>query len=87
MTLTDTPEHIHKKQLEVIFSKSPEERFLMGLQMTEGVRQIVINSIKIANPSMSESDLKIEFIRRYYEKELGTKYFNDVAAWIKTKVH
>ena len=55
----------------------------MGLQMMEDVREIVLNSIRLANPGISQQDLIIEFIYRYYGKELSAEYLADVARSIK----
>jgi len=83
--MNDTPEHIHKKQVEIILGKSKAERFLMGLQMMEDVRQIVINSIKNERPGISEKELKVEFVKRYYKNDLSEEYLNDVIRWIKER--
>ncbi|HEX5168839.1 MAG TPA: hypothetical protein VFW11_06680 [Cyclobacteriaceae bacterium] len=83
--MNDTPEYIHKKQLEIILSKSTQERILMGLKMMEDARLIVLNSIKKDHPGISEKDMKIEFIKRYYKNELSEEYLNDVIRWIKER--
>ena len=57
----------------------------MGLQMMEDVRQIVLNSIRQEHPDISEKDLKIEFIKRYYKKDLSPEYLNNVIQWIKDR--
>ena len=74
-----------KKQFEIIFSKRKSERFAMGIQMMEDVRAIVLDGIRKQHPYISEADLKIEFIKRYYKDDLSEDYLNDVAQWIKTK--
>jgi hypothetical protein len=83
--MNDTSDEARKKQLEIIFSKSREERLLMGLQMMEDARQMVMNGIRKQNPGISEADLKITFINRYYKNDLSEKYLMDVAQWIRTK--
>lgn len=83
--MNDTPEHIHKKQVEIMLAKSQTERFLMGLQMMEDVREIVINSIKNERPGISEKELKVEFIKRYYKNDLSEEYLNDVIRWINER--
>ena len=83
--MTDTPDHIHRKQLEILLSKSIEERFLMGLEMMEEVRQIVRNSIRLQNPGISEKSITMEFIRRYYKNDLSTEYLEDVMRWMEQK--
>jgi hypothetical protein len=83
--MNDTSDEARKKQLEIIFSKSREERLLMGLQMMEDARQMVMNGIRKQTPGISEADLKITFINRYYKNDLSEKYLMDVAQWIRTK--
>lgn len=38
--MTDTPDFVYQKQFDIIFSKTPSERFLMGFEMMDSVRQI-----------------------------------------------
>jgi hypothetical protein len=83
--VNDTPNHIHKKQVDILLAKSMTERFEMGLQMMEDVRQMVINSIRSDDPGISEKALKIEFIKRYYRNDLNEDYLNDVIRWINPK--
>jgi len=53
--------------------------------MMDDARLIVINSIKKDQPGISEKDLKIEFIKRYYKNDLSEEYLNDVIRWIKER--
>ncbi|HEY4654854.1 MAG TPA: hypothetical protein VIH22_10085 [Cyclobacteriaceae bacterium] len=83
--MNDTPDHIHKKQLEIILSKTPGQRFLMGLQMMEDVRQLVLSGIRKERPGISDKELKIAFISRYYKNDLSEERLKDVIAWIVKK--
>jgi hypothetical protein len=83
--MNDTSTEARKKQFEVIFSKTKEERFLMGIQMMEDARQMVMDGIKKQNPEISEAELKIAFINRYYKNDLTEEYLSDVFRWIRTK--
>lgn len=69
--MNDTTPEARQKQLSIIFSKSPEERFLMGIEMIDYVYMVVENSIKAENPNISLIDLKIAVFKRYYGKEFS----------------
>jgi hypothetical protein len=81
----DTNDHIRHKHYEIIFAKSSEERFLMGLQMMEDLREIVLNSIRIEKPGITETELKIEFIKRYYKDQFDEKQMADITGWFRSK--
>jgi len=76
--MIDTNEEMHRKQLEVIYAKSPEERFIIGGELIELGRYIVENSIKLQNPDLSELDLKIEVLKRYYSQEFSPEELNKI---------
>jgi hypothetical protein len=69
--MNDTTPEARQKQLSIIFSKTPEERFLMGVEMIDYVRMVVENSIRAENPNISVIDLKIAVFKRYYGKEFS----------------
>jgi hypothetical protein len=69
--MNDTTEEARKKQLEIIFSKTPEERFMMGIEMIDYVRMVVENSIRAENPNISPIELKIAVFKRYYAHEFS----------------
>lgn len=71
--MKDTTDEMLNKQREVIFSKTPQERFMMGIEMNEDVRKIVESSIKNKNPDISRLDLKIEVFKRYYTNDYSQK--------------
>lgn len=83
--MEDTPTHIHQKQLEIILSKTMQERLAMGLQMMEDTRLIVMRGIRQQNPGISETEVKIEFIKRYYKDDFTPEYMEDVIRWFRQK--
>ena len=76
--MNDTPEHIRKIQYDIIMSKTPEERFLMGIEMMEDVRRMVEGSIREQNPGISDIDLRIAVFKRYYSKDFTPERLNDI---------
>jgi hypothetical protein len=76
----DTPDHIRRKQLEIIGNKTPEERFLLGCKTIDDVRAMVENSIRRENPGISEIDLKIAVFKRYYKKDFSEEEIEKITA-------
>lgn len=69
--MDDTTEEARKKQSGIIFSKTPEEHFLMGIEMINYVRLVVENSIRAEQPDISPLELKIAVFKRYYAHEFS----------------
>ena len=78
--MTDTPDFIYQKQFDIIFSKTPKERFLMGFEMIESVKRIVENSIRIEIPTISDLDLRVAVFKRYYQNDFSTVQLEKIAA-------
>lgn len=64
--MNDTTLHMREKQLEIIFKMTNKQRFEEGMKMIDFVRNVVENSIKKQNPTISEIELKIAIFKRYY---------------------
>lgn len=69
--MNDTTPEAHKKQLEIIMSKTPQERFMMGLEMVDSVYTMVGNSIRQQNPNLSPAELQVAIFKRYYRKDFS----------------
>ena len=69
--MNDTTPEVHKKQLEIIMSKTPQERFMMGLEMVDSVYTMVSNSIRQQNPNLSPAELQVAIFKRYYRKDFS----------------
>ncbi|MEX2231963.1 MAG: hypothetical protein WD824_07380 [Cyclobacteriaceae bacterium] len=83
--MQDTTPEIRKKQFEIIFSKTEAERLMMGLEMMEDMRSMVIQNINAANPGISDTDSKIEFVKRYYSRDFTPMQLESIAEWFKNK--
>ena len=64
--MTDTPQHIYKKQYDIIASKPMDERVRLSFETIDTTRQWVENSIKQNRPNISRIDLAIAVFLRYY---------------------
>ena len=69
--MNDTTPEAHKKQLEIIMSKTLQERFMMGLEMVDSVYTMVSNSIRQQNPNLSPAELQVAIFKRYYRKDFS----------------
>lgn len=83
--MQDTKPETKQKQLGIIFSKTEGQRLMMGLDMMDDVRKIVMQSITSERPDISETDRKIEFVKRYYRKDFTPEQLNNIASWLRTK--
>lgn len=66
--MLDTTAEMLQKQREIFFSKTSNERFLIGAEMIAFGRMMVESSIKQREPDISDLDLKISVFKRYYER-------------------
>lgn len=64
--MLDTTTEMVQKQREILFSKTSNERFLIGAETIAFGRVMVESSIKQKEPEISELDLKISVFKRYY---------------------
>ena len=64
--MLDTTVEMVQKQREIFFSKTSNERFLIGAETIAFGRVMVESSIKQKEPEISELDLKINVFKRYY---------------------
>ena len=69
MISPDTTEEMQDFQRQLIMSKTPEERFLMGIEMTEMGRQIMLAGIKNQKPGLTDEQYKIELLKRMIQHD------------------
>ncbi len=74
--MLDTTNEMLQKQREIIFSKSSNERFMIGVDAISFGRTMVESSIKQKNPHITKLDLKIAIMKRYYENIMNPIEFN-----------
>lgn len=69
--MKDTTREAQQLQRNIIHSKTDHERAMMGIDMIESTRKIVINSIKNEKPHLSEREVIAELFERYYGQEFS----------------
>ncbi|MFN8259139.1 MAG: hypothetical protein U0W24_25845 [Bacteroidales bacterium] len=70
--MNDTTPEMHKFQYDLIMSKTPSERFVLGLEMVESGRELMIAGIKAQKPDIKENEIVLELLKRQflYDKSL-----------------
>jgi len=69
--MNDTPTEILNIQRDIFSKKTIRERFMIGAETIDFGRELVISNIKKNNPGISEVDLKIALVKRYYENSFS----------------
>jgi hypothetical protein len=78
MRMLDTTKEIQDKQLEIMLSKTPEERIKMGFDMINFAFKTVKNSILKSDPEISKRALSIEIFKRFYADCFSEERLNDI---------
>ena len=65
--MTDTDPHTAGVYRQLLMTKSPAERFEMGLRMCEAARATVIASL----PPQTALERKVAILRRYYSRDFS----------------
>jgi len=75
--MNDTTPEMHKIQYDLIMSKTPSERFVLGLEMVESGRELMIAGIKAQNPYIKENEIVLELLKRHFlhDKSLYWLYY------------
>ena len=76
--MPDTKLEMIQKQRDIFFSKTPNERFLIGVDVIAFGRTMVESSIIQKNPGISESDLKVAVFKRYYANTFSRAEFEKI---------
>lgn len=74
--MRDTSLEMQRIQREIIFHKTMKERFNIGAEVINMGREIIISNIRKANPGISEIELKVALLKRYYENIFSKEEFD-----------
>jgi hypothetical protein len=55
---------MHKYQYDLIMSKTPSERFILGLEMVESGRELMIAGIKAQQPYIKENEINFKALQK-----------------------
>jgi len=82
--MKDTADKVIHKQLEIFLSKPTRERFLLNLELTEFVREMIRRRILRKAPCMPDNEIKAEMFREMYIGEFPPDKLNEICEYIKT---
>jgi hypothetical protein len=86
MTYSDSPDtspEAHKKQVEIILAKTPEERFRMGMEMIDLARIMVQDAILRSQPGIDQVTLTCSIFRRYFKNDFSPEQMEQILASIR----
>ncbi|MBP7463779.1 MAG: hypothetical protein KA793_05530 [Bacteroidales bacterium] len=72
----DTDRKMYDYHYSLIMSKTPEERFIMGLDMAEAGRELMLAGIRNDKPGLSEKEYRVELLKRMI-------LFDESLHWLK----
>lgn len=78
--MLDTPIEVQKIQYDILMSKSMEERLMIGFATVDFARAIAESAIRQANPGISEIDLKIALLKRFYADQFSEETMGKIIA-------
>jgi hypothetical protein len=78
--MTDTSKEMEKKYDEMMMERSNMERFMMGIEMFETAKKIVIASLP---EDLSESEFKEKIFLRFYENDFSKNELDKIIEWIR----
>ena len=71
MPATDTTVEAARMQRQILADKTADERAVMAFEMSELVRQLVVDGIHRRHPVISPSDFTLELIERLHGRKLA----------------
>lgn len=81
--IRDTTEEFRKKQIEIILSKTPEQRGQMAIEMIESMHTLVKNTIKAQYPHYTEKEVIAELFKRYYKNDFPPEKVTEIMEQIR----
>jgi len=81
--MTDTPKHIAQKQFEILYAKTPMERFRMACEMNLWAWQMVENQVKRRYPEISLPELKAKTVEIFYANDFSPEQLVQISQHIR----
>ena len=76
--MTDTPNFIRKKQIDIFLSKSESDRWLLGFGMIDEVWHSTKDKIQAENPHFTQAELRVALFKWYYKKDFTSVQLNQI---------
>ena len=74
----DTSPEMQEYQYRLIMSKTPEERFIMGVEMTEAGRELMLCGIRMEKPGLTDEEYRIELLKRMIRYDESLAWLNEL---------
>ena len=71
--LTDTSDRARRRYLERLRETSPRARLEVALRLSEKVRNATMADVRRQNPSATEHEVAVAFVRRVYGEKLAER--------------
>jgi len=81
--MNDTRPEIIQKQKEIYLAKSPGERLAICLDMIDFGRKLAESRIRSKNPGISDSELKAEIFKSFYQDDFPPEKLEEIAEWLR----
>ena len=75
--MVDTSQGMQNYQYKLIMSKTPQERFRLGLEMMEAGREFMLAGIKNQKPGLSEEEYRVELLKRLIRFDKSLQWLKD----------
>ena len=82
--MNDTHPKVKRRYEKMLLSQSGEERLLMGDSMFETARELVLTSIKAANPKASPAEIRSALFLRFYGQEFSDEERQKILTALKS---
>ncbi|MFV0341064.1 MAG: hypothetical protein ACK5MA_10655 [Parachlamydiaceae bacterium] len=83
--MDDTSIDIAEKMREIIRTKTPLERIIMGCSMYETARFLIERSILASNPSISQNELRKEVFLKFYRDDFSPEECERIANYLQKR--
>ncbi len=77
---SDTSPKMQQVYREMLFSRTPEERFKMGLNACDTARRLVLASLP---PDLDETERRVALFLRYYNNDFSPEQREKIVASIR----
>jgi len=79
--MNDTPEEVSRIYTKIILSKTYQERFRMGLDMTDTGWKLMASGIKMNKPGISDKEVNIEILKRLRLYDNNLSWLDYLTLW------
>jgi hypothetical protein len=79
----DTPEHVMRKQFEIIFAKPVAERARMGFEMLAELHLMAKRRVERDYPHFSPLEVRLKVFEDIYRDDFTPEQLADIQQWMR----